>query len=125
MFKRGKGAGVDVDVTLDVEMGPVVSSLGLMLRLELLDDVLAWPGDVAGGVRSTIDLISTIAVVSGKRASVYWFERSLYVVQKAVDDCSSRRRVVISLVLSRRPVPDSFRECNRVVKWREFDGGQE
>ena len=62
---------MDVDVTLDVEIGPVVSSLGLLLRLELLDELLARPGDVAGGVRSTIDLISTIAVLSGRRASVY------------------------------------------------------
>ena len=57
-------------MTLDVEMGPVVSSFGLLLRLELLDELLAGPGDVAGGVRSTIDLISTIAVLSGRRASV-------------------------------------------------------
>ena len=61
---------MDVEVTLDVEMGPVASSFGLLLRLELPDELLAGPGDVAGGVRSTMDLISTIAVLSGRRASV-------------------------------------------------------
>lgn len=56
---------MELEVTLDVEMGPVVSSFGLVLLFELLDEVLALPGDVAGGVRSTMALISTIAVMSG------------------------------------------------------------
>ena len=62
---RGRGAGVDVEVTLEVEIGPVVSSFGLLLLLELLDEVLAWPGDVGGGVRATSALISTVAVMAG------------------------------------------------------------
>jgi hypothetical protein len=63
---RGKGAGVDVEVTLEVEIGPVVSPFALVLLLELLDEVLALPGDVGGGVRSTRALISTIAVILAK-----------------------------------------------------------
>ena len=54
-----------VEVTLEVEIGPVVSAFGLLLRLELLDEVLEWPGDVGGGVRVTSALISTVAVVAG------------------------------------------------------------
>lgn len=63
---RGKGAGVEVEVTEEVETGPVVSPFGLPLRLELFDEVLALPGDVGGGVRSTRALISTITVVLAK-----------------------------------------------------------
>ena len=73
---RASGAGVDLEVALHVEIGPVVSSLTLLLRfevllcLELLDELLAWPGDVGGGVRSTRALISTIAVMTGYGARV-------------------------------------------------------
>jgi hypothetical protein len=56
---------VDVEVTLEVEIGPVVSSFGLLLLLELREEVLAWPGDVGGGVRATSALISTVAVMAG------------------------------------------------------------
>lgn len=67
---RGSGAGVDIEATLEVELGPTVSSFGLLLRFELWDEVLAWPGDVGGGVRATSALISTVAVMTGLRASV-------------------------------------------------------
>jgi hypothetical protein len=54
---RGTGAGVDVAVLLRAEAG--FSSLpDLPLLLEAFEVVLAFPGDVAGGVRSTRALIS-------------------------------------------------------------------
>ena len=64
-FILGRGAGVDVEVTLEVETGSAVPSLALLLLLELFDEVLALPGEVAGGVLSTREWISTVAVVTG------------------------------------------------------------
>ena len=90
---RGKGAGVDVEVTLEVEMGPVVSPFALVLLLELLDEVLALPGDVGGGVRSTRALISMVAVVLAAEpvsVMVIGFVRlvfELVVGLRALDDC--------------------------------------
>jgi hypothetical protein len=92
---RGRGAGVDVEVTLEVEIGPVVSSFGLLLLLELLDEVLACPGDVGGGVRATSALISTVAVMLAK-------EPVSSEVGSCVLDCGSLQQVGrrVSVVIS-------------------------
>jgi len=58
----------------------VVPSLALLL-FDPLEVVLAFPGDVAGGVLSTKALISTFAVTSGyrpgRRSLEYWIVRSV------------------------------------------------
>lgn len=63
----------------------VVPSLALLL-FDPLEVVLAFPGDVAGEVRSTKALISTFAVASGYRpgrsSSRYWVVR--WVVDRSV-----------------------------------------
>ena len=72
----GNGAGVEVVVTIEVGAEPVVSPLALALldAFEALEEVLAFPGDVAGGVRSTKALISTLAADAGStaRSCRYW-----------------------------------------------------
>ena len=57
-------------VILELGAEPVVSSLALDL-VEAFEEVLALPGEVAGGVRSTKALISTLAVDTGFTASAY------------------------------------------------------
>ena len=67
----GSVAGVEAVTMLEVLAELVVSPLVLLL-VELLDFVLALPGDLtAGGERSTSELISTMAVAAGSSASAY------------------------------------------------------
>lgn len=86
----------------------MVSSLTLD-RLEAFEEVLALPGDLAGGDRSTKALISTLAAVAGCTASAYgkigsYAPRGTTLFATFLSDGLSIRLVGIDLMIDKRPI---------------------